>query len=60
MTKLVVFLCLLLLPVWVFTQERARIEVVHADEWTYDKNKGEDITIIRGNALFKHEAAFVL
>ncbi|MDY0287074.1 MAG: OstA-like protein, partial [Bacteroidales bacterium] len=43
----------------VFTQERARIEVVHADEWTYDKNKGEDITIIRGNALFKHEAAFL-
>ena len=49
----------LLIPVLAFSQKKTRIELVNADEWSYDKNVGKDITIIRGNAIFKHDSAYL-
>ncbi|PID93940.1 MAG: hypothetical protein CSA95_05615 [Bacteroidetes bacterium] len=39
--------------------EHVRIEIVSGDEWAYDKEIGPDVTIIRGNAVFKHEEAYL-
>lgn len=50
-----------LIPLFSLAQkkEKTSIEVIHADEWSFDKDVGEDITIIRGNAVFKHDSAFL-
>ncbi len=41
------------------SKEKTSIEIIYADEWSFDKAVGPDITIIRGNAAFKHDSAYL-
>lgn len=61
MRKGLLFLFLIIISFAALSQEKekASIEVIHADEWSFDKDVGPDITIIRGNAIFKHDSAYL-
>lgn len=61
MKRGILLLFVLLLSLFGVAQkkEKVSIEVLHADEWSFDKDVGPDITIIRGNAVFKHDSAFL-
>ncbi|MEE2700007.1 MAG: OstA-like protein [Bacteroidota bacterium] len=47
-----IFLCSFL-----FTNAQKQIEIIHADDFIFDKNKHPDYTKLIGNVAFKHEGA---